>query len=49
LFLFLSTDGAGSVTAGNTLGKPDCTLTLSEADLVALLGGTLNAQQVRSV
>jgi putative sterol carrier protein len=38
-------NGTGSVSAGKTVEKPDCTLTLGEAELVQLLTGKLNPQQ----
>ena len=39
-------NGNGSVTEGKANGKVDMTLTVSDADMVAIASGKLNAQQV---
>ena len=41
-------NGSGSVTEGKASGKVDMTLTVSDADMVAIASGKLNPQQVRA-
>ena len=38
--------GKGSITAGAPTSKPDCTLTVSDEDLVQIISGKANARQL---
>ena len=39
-------NGSGSITAGESEKKPDCTITISDDDLVKIMKGKANPQQL---